>query len=100
MMMARRLRALRGGGSPPLLPQEARGEKAEHRPADDDGATPARRGKRNRHPLNRDEATSRNDTPPARAGEGSFQRHKTPLIRYFVGKGEQFSLGRSENVCS
>src|SRR6266851_6446781 len=93
-------RALINVGVPPLLPQEGRGKQAGHRPADDDGATPARRGKRDRHPLNRDEATSRNDTPPARAGEGSLQHHKIPLIRYFVGKREQFLLSGSEKVCS
>src|SRR2546430_4760997 len=93
-------RALIAAGPPPLRRKEAGGERAGHRPADDDGATPARRGKRDRHPLNRDEATSRNDTPPARAGEGSLQHHKVPLIRYFVGKREQFLLGGSEKVCS
>src|SRR5258708_2916818 len=93
-------RALIDVGVPPLLPQEGRGKQAGHRPADDYGATPARRGKGNRHPLNRDEATSRNDTPPARAGEVSLQHHKIPLIRYFVGKREQFLLGGSEKVCS
>src|SRR5262245_47789036 len=56
---------------PPLLPQERRSKQAGHRSADDDGATPARRGKRNRHLLDRTRQPSGNDTPPARASEGS-----------------------------
>src|SRR5262249_47275156 len=48
-------RALIDVGVPPLLPQERRGKQAGHRATDNDGATPAprRRGKRNRHLLDR-----------------------------------------------
>src|SRR5260221_10032992 len=71
-----------------------------HTAVDDESTTTVRKGKRERHPLNRDEEASRNDTTPAGAGEGSLQHHKIPLIRYFVGKREQFLLGGSEKVCS
>src|SRR5262245_30189878 len=93
-------RALINVGVPPLLPQERRGKQAGHRPADDEGATPARRGKRNRHLLDRTRPPSGNDTPPACASEGSSRHYEISLIRYFVGEREPFLLGRSENVCS
>src|SRR5262249_9898924 len=81
-------RALIDVGLPPVLPQERRGKQTGHRAADDDGATLAPRGKRNRHLLGRTKQLSRNDTPPAHASEGSLRHHKIPLVRYFVGEQE------------
>src|SRR5262252_5734841 len=72
-------RALIDVGVPPLLPQERRSKQAGHRATDDDGATPAPRGrgKRNRHLLDRTRQLSKNDTPPARASEGSLRHHNS-----------------------
>src|SRR5262249_36220500 len=60
-------------GLPPVLPQERRGKQAGHRAADDDGATLAPRGKRNRHLLDRTKQLAKMIYHlPARA-EGSSQ---------------------------
>src|SRR5262249_59131524 len=92
--------AQKTAGAPPLRARDRRGKAAGHCPADDDGATPARRGKRNRHLLDRTRQPSGNDTPPARASEGSSRYYKIPLFRYFVGEREPFFARSIGNLCS